>query len=166
MIPSRKYNQRLSQNDYKRPKKTLTEEYQNDELIQEKLKNYEEVPLDEIDFLSNGTHLRYITFDPKTKKELFRFGGILVTRKKDYVILAGKEQKTFSVQRYIKDNKGKVIYNTRFFRLMKKTEQLQEALNNTVDKSKEFLTKQNDIIQKQQKEIEELRAMMKKLSKK
>ena len=39
-------------------------------------------------------------------------------------------------------------------------------LDNTVDKSKEFLTKQNDIIQKQQKEIEELRAMMKKLGKK
>lgn len=166
MIPTKKYTNRLNKNDYKRPKKTMTEEYQNDELIQQKLKNYIEVPLDEFDYINIGSHLRYISFDPKTKKELFRFGGVLVSRKKEYVILAGKEEKTFSVQRYIKDNKGKVVYNTRFFRLLKKEELLQEALDNTVDKSKEFLTKQNDIIQKQQKEIEELRAMMKKLNKK
>jgi hypothetical protein len=166
MIPSKKYTDRLNKNDYKRPKKTMTEEYQNDELIQQKLKNYIEVPSDEIDFINIGSHLRYISFDPKTKKELFRFGGILVSRKKEYMILAGKEQKTFSVQRYIKDNKGKVVYTTRFFRLLKKEELLQEALDNTVDKSKEFLTKQNEIIQKQQKEIEELRSMMKKLGKK
>ena len=166
MIPSKQYTSRLNKNDYKRPKKTMTEEYQNEELIKEKLKNYIEVPPEEFDFINIGSHLRYISYDPKTKKELFRFGGILVTRKKDYIILAGKEQKTFSVQRYIKDNKGNVIYNTRFFRLLKKEELLQEALDNTVDKSKEFLTKQNDIIQKQQKEIEELRSMMKKLGKK
>ena len=166
MIPSKQYTGRLNKSEYKRPKKTMTEEYQNDELIQQKLKNYIEVPSDEIDFINIGSHLRYISFDPKNKKELFRFGGILVSRKKDYVILAGKEQKTFSVQRYIKDSKGKIIYTTRFFRLLKKEELLQEALDNTVDKSKEFLTKQNEIIQKQQKEIEELRGMMKKLSKK
>ena len=141
MIPSKQYTSRLNKNDYKRPKKTMTEEYQNEELIKEKLKNYIEVPPEEFDFINIGS-------------------------KKDYIILAGKEQKTFSVQRYIKDNKGNVIYNTRFFRLLKKEELLQEALDNTVDKSKEFLTKQNDIIQKQQKEIEELRSMMKKLGKK
>ena len=148
MIPSKQYTSRLNKNDYKRPKKTMTEEYQNEELIKEKLKNYIEVPPEEFDFINIGSHLRYISYDPKTKKELFRFGGILVTRKKDYIILAGKEQKTFSVK------------------LLKKEELLQEALDNTVDKSKEFLTKQNDIIQKQQKEIEELRSMMKKLGKK
>ena len=166
MIPTKKYNERLNKNDYKRPKKTMTEEYQKDELIQEKLKNYVEVPADEFDYINIGSHLRYISFDPKSKKELFRFGGILITRKKEYVVLSGKEQKTFSVQRYIKDNKGNVVYTTRFFRLLKKEEQLQESLNNTVDKSKEFLSKQNDIILRQQKEIEELRSMMKKLSKK
>ena len=115
MIPSKQYTSRLNKNDYKRPKKTMPEEYQNEELIKEKLKNYIEVPPEEFDFINIGSHLRYISYDPKTKKELFRFGGILVTRKKDYIILAGKEQKTFSVQRYIKDNKGNVIYNTRFF---------------------------------------------------
>ena len=161
-----RYSQRLSQKDYKRPKKTLTEEYQKDELIKDKLKNYIEVPFDEIDFIPNRTHLRYISFDPINNKELFRFGGLLVSRKKDYMVLSGKEGKTFSVQRYIKDKKGKIIYNTRFFKLKNKENALQEALDKTIDKSKQFLTKQNDIIQRQQKEIEELRTMMKTLNKK
>ena len=86
----------------------MTEEYQNDELIQQKLKNYIEVPSDEIDFINIGSHLRYISFDPKNK-ELFLWWNTCF-KKKEYMILAGKEQKTFSVQRYIKDNKGKVVY--------------------------------------------------------
>lgn len=159
-----KYNNRLNQSDYKRPKKTLTEEYQNIDLIQEKLKNYVEVPFDDIDFIPLNTHIRYISFDPKTKKELFRFGGLLKSRFKEYMILSGKEEKTFSVQRYIKDNKGKIIYNTRFFKLKNKKEILEDKLQNTVEKSKEFLTKQNDIILKQQNEIEELRSMIQELS--
>ena len=54
MIPSKQYTSRLNKNDYKRPKKTMTEEYQNEELIKEKLKNYIEVPPEEFDFINIG----------------------------------------------------------------------------------------------------------------
>jgi len=159
-------NNRLLSSEYKRPRKTVTDEYQNVEMIKEKLKNYVELDPEDVDEIPQGSHLRYISYNPAKKIELFRFGGTLVTCKDEYLVLSGKAKKTFSVQRYIRDKKGKVIYTTRFFKYRNKEDMFEEVLENTIDKSKEILTKQNNIIQKQQKEIEELRKMMKKLSNK
>lgn len=159
------YYNKLNSNDYERPRKTITDKYQDEELMNEKLKDYEEIDPEEFDYTPLKSHLRYIIYDPKKKSELFRFGGILTRMQKEYVILSGKNNKTFSVQRYIYDKNGNKIYTTRFFKKKRKKDILEEALENTVEKSKEILQKQNNIIQQQQKEIEELRKMMKKLGK-
>ena len=100
---------------YQRPKKTITDEYQNEESIQEKLKDYVEINPEEIDNLPVDTHLRYITYNTQQKKELFRFGGFLKIIHPKYIILKTKKN-SFSVQRYIYDYKGNLIYKTRFFK--------------------------------------------------
>ena len=153
---------------YQRPKKTITDEYQNEESIKEKLKDYVEINPEEIDNLPVDTHLRYITYNTQQKKELFRFGGFLKIIHPKYIILKTKKN-SFSVQRYIYDYKGNLIYKTRFFKnknnINNKNEVLEDVLQRTVEKSKEILSKQNNIISQQQDEIQELRKLVKNLSK-
>lgn len=154
---------------YQRPKKTITDEYQNEESIKEKLKDYVEINPEEIDNLPVDTHLRYITYNTQQKRELFRFGGFLKIIHPKYIILKTKKN-SFSVQRYIYDYKGNLIYKTRFFKNKNnsnnnKNEVLEDVLQRTVEKSKEILSKQNNIISQQQDEIQELRKLVKNLSK-
>ncbi len=151
---------RLTKDNYNKPKKTITDTMQNNKSIESKLANYVELEPNELDNVSIGSHLRYITFYPSSNKEMFRMGGILKVRHPEYVVLAGKGGKTFSVQRYVKD-KGKVVFDTRFFRKLKKDEITQLSLEETIEKSEKIFEKQNNVIQKQQKEIEKLRKMLK-----
>ena len=158
-----KYIQRLNPEEYKRPNKTKTESVQDEKSIQQYLKDYEEVELEELPYININTHLRYISWDKKNKCELFRFGGLLVKVHAKYIMLAGLEGKVFSAQRYTyaPDNK-KIIHTTRFFRKLKKSEIAQEELEHTVETSQDIINKQNDIIEKQK---QELRALKKKLGK-
>ena len=153
---------RLLTDDYKRPKKTITESIQNKKDIQEKLKNYVEITQEELCMLPRNSHVRYIGYNKAKKKELFRFGGLIVMVKPQYVVLSGKGGKTFSAQRYTYNDNGKKLHTTRFFRKVTKEQELENKLNDTIDKSNEIFTKQNLLIEKQQKEIEKLKKMLKK----
>ena len=150
---------RLNKEDgYIRPKKTLTESIQNQKSITEYLNNFEEIDNEDLVYVNLNTQLRYISYDKKNKCELFRFGGLLAKVDKDYVVLAGREGKRFSVQRYTKDSNGKNLHETRFFKKIKNEEIIKEELNTTVD----VIDKQNDLIKKQKQEIAALKRRLKK----
>ena len=159
MIPIKK----LSQDDkYLRPEKTITESIQNKKDIEERLQDFEEISNEDLNFINVNTLLRYISYDKKEKKELFRFGGLLVKVNKDYIVLSGKEGLRFSVQRYTRNDKNEIIHTTRFFKKIKETEVLKNQIEEVLEKSSEKIEKQNEIIEKQKREII---AMKKKLSK-
>jgi hypothetical protein len=159
MIPIKK----LSQDDkYIRPEKTITESIQNKKDIEEKLNDFEEISDEDLNFINVNTLLRYISYDKKDKKELFRFGGLLVKVNREYIVLSGKEGLRFSVQRYTRNDKNDIIHRTRFFKKVKETEVLKNQLEEVLEKTSDKIDKQNEIIEKQKKEI---MAMKKKLSK-
>ena len=154
---------RLSKNEYNRPKKTKTESVQDQKSIQKLLNDYIEVSQDELPYIPLNTHLRYISWNIKNKCEQFRYGGLLIRVEKQYLILAGKEGKTFSAQRFtINQDTNKLLHTTRFFKKLKKEELIQEELEETLDASKEIINKQNEMLEKQQKEIEQLKKKMSK----
>jgi hypothetical protein len=159
MIPIKKLSQDSS---YLRPEKTITESIQNKKDIEEKLQDFEEISNEDLNFINVNTLLRYISYDKTNKKELFRFGGLLVKVNKDYLILSGKEGLRFSVQRYTRNDKNEIIHTTRFFKKIKETEVLKNQLEEVLEQSSDKIEKQNEIIEKQKKEI---LAMKKKLSK-
>jgi len=146
---------KLNQNDgsYERPSKTITETLQNKKDIEEQLKNFEEISDGDLNFININTQLKYLSYDLKNKRELYRFGGLLVKIAKEYIILAGKEGKRFSVQRYTKNDKNEIVHTTRFFKKIKETEILQSKLDETFEESNSIIEKQNNIIEKQRKEL-------------
>ena len=145
--------QRLYKNDgYVRPKRTQTEMVQNEKNITELLKNFEEVKSNKLPYVNLNTQMRYISYDLENDCELFRYGGLLLKVEEQYVVLAGKEGKRFSVQRYTYDNNKKIIHTTRFFKKVKEEEILKEQLNLTLNRSEEIINKQNKIIEKLKEE--------------
>lgn len=157
--------QKLSANDFIRPTKTITDLMQNKKDIEEKLEGYEEVDEGDVNFITLGSHLRYLSWDKVGKKELFRFGGLITKIARDYIILQGKEGKSFSVQRYTRNDKGDILHKTRFFKKVKKEEQLQRDLNETVEETADIMQKQSAMIEKQRKELHELKKRLSKLEK-
>ena len=155
---------KLSQDDgsYERPDKTITETMQNKKDIEEQLKFFEEIPENDVNFINLNTQLKYISYDKQNKRELFRFGGLLAKVAKEYLILAGKEGKRFSVQRYTRNDKNEVIHNTRFFKKIKETDVLQCKISDNDEKIIEQIT----IIAQQKKELLALKKEMQKLQKK
>jgi len=155
-----------SDNNYQRPDKTITETIQNKKDIEEQLVNFEEVNDDELCYVNLNSQLKYLTYDKTKKRELFRFGGLLVKVEKEYVVLAGKNGLRFSVQRYTKNDKGNVIHTTRFFRKIKDTDLLKQELINTKEKTAMIVSNQNNYIEKQNQEIIELKKKLEKLERK
>ena len=150
--------QRLYKDDgYVRPKRTKTELVQNEKNINEYLKDFEEIEDSKLPYVNLNTQLRYISYDVENECELFRFGGLLMKIEEKYVVLAGKEGKRFSVQRYIYDKNNKLVHTTRFFKKVKTEQLLKEQLNMTLDKSEDIINKQNAIIEKQKKELAALK---------
>jgi hypothetical protein len=150
--------QRLYKDDgYVRPKRTKTELVQNEKNINEYLKDFEEIEDSKLPYVNLNTQLRYISYDVENECELFRFGGLLMKIEEKYVVLAGKESKRFSVQRYIYDKNNKLVHTTRFFKKVKTEQLLKEQLNMTLDKSEDIINKQNAIIEKQKKELAALK---------
>ena len=155
IMPIKKLSQDSS---YERPTLTITETIQTKKDIEEQLKNFEEISDEDLNFINVNTQLKYLSYDKKNKKELFRFGGLLVKVNKDYLLLAGKEGMRFSVQRYSYNDKGVKIHTTRFFKKMKETDILKEKMT---DEAENF----NILIDKQQKEILELKKKLKQCKK-
>ena len=129
---------RLSEVAYKRPKKTLTDTLQDEDVIQQKLEDYSEVDEGDIDGIPIGSTVRYIKWDVKNNCERFILGGNIIRISNEYIVIQGKDNGTFSAQRYTRDKNGKIIHTTRFFKL-------------------------NDVIDKYKVRIIELEAEVKKL---
>jgi hypothetical protein len=136
---------RLSEVAYKRPKKTLTDTLQDEEVIQQKLEDYTEIEDDDIDSMPIGSTVRYIRWDIKNNCEKFILGGNIIRISNEYIVLQGKDNGTFSAQRYTRDKNGKIIHTTRFFKL-----------NDVIDKYKAK-------IMEQEAEIKRLKEIIKKL---
>jgi hypothetical protein len=147
------HKDRLSNSEYERPEKTLTELIQNKADIEKQLENFEEIDNEDLCYVNLNTQLKYLSFDVKKKRELFRFGGLLVKVNKEYVVLAGKEGKTFSVQRYTKNTNGQIVHTTRFFKKIKEADILKVKYEEEMSKVSEILHKQNEIIKKQKEEL-------------
>ena len=158
--------QKLSEDDYIRPKITLTDGLQNKKSIQKYLNDYEEVSEEEVPYLTPGMHLRYISWDKDNDCELFRLGGILIKIAKEYMVLSGVKAKTFSVQRYSYDKNNNIIHTTRFFRKIKNEDIIKKKVNETMEVSKEIIQEQSKMIKKQNEELERLKKQIKKSKKK
>lgn len=91
-------------------------------MVAKMLEDYEEVlTAADLESIPTGTRLKYITYDPEKRIELFRQGGYLRSVKPHCVVLAGLYKnvynKRYRVNRQVYDprNKENLLYNTRFF---------------------------------------------------
>lgn len=155
---------RLSrQKDWSRPETTTTDAInQDDEQIALKLENYVEV--DNIDMVSINTHVRYMVFDTRVGKFMFRLGGLLAMKHTGYVVLSNGKQ-TWSVPKEAEHKDKK--YTTRFFRVLNPYEMQQKRLE-TQKKDKDEVTliaqQQHEELTKKQAEIDKLKRVISKLS--
>ena len=99
---------RLGIDGYQRPKKTYTDTLQSADAIEEKLNGYVEVDESDIDNISTGSFVRYIKWDLGHNKERFVMGGIVMRVLPEYIIIKGKDNGTFSAQRYTYNKKGEI----------------------------------------------------------
>ena len=145
---------RLSETtDYKRPETTITDILQNKKDVEEQLKDFDEIPNDKLQFVCLNTYLKYLSYDVKNKKEIYRFGGLLKKIEDEYVVLAGKGGMRFCVQRYTKDKNGKILHTTRFFKKITENDILMYKLEDIINEKDEMISEKDKIIRKQQKEI-------------
>lgn len=157
---------RLGIDGYQRPKKTYTDTLQSTDAIEKKLEGYLEIPEDDVDNLSEGCFLRYIKLDVKTGKERFVTGGVLLRVNPEYLLIKGKDNGTFSAQRYAYDGRGKKIYTTRFFKLLNNEEKLKMKLFEMQKKANSIIEELEETIEKQSQEIEELKGVIRKYKRK
>lgn len=137
---------RLSEVAYKRPKKTLTDTLQDEDVIQQKLEDYSEIEEADIDAIPIGSTVRYIRWDIKNNCERFILGGNIIRISNEYIVLQGKDNGTFSAQRYTRDKNGKIIHTTRFFKL-----------NDPIDKYKARIIELEAEVKKLKETIRKLR---------
>ena len=153
------------QKNWDRPDRTETDVInENKEKIQEKLENYTEV--DNIDFVSTNTHVRYYVFDTRVNDYRFRLGGLLVMKHTEYVVLSNGSL-TWSVPK--KTEHLNNIHPTRFFRVLTPYEMQQkkaEQNRQDSDEKKIIVEQQLSELEKQKIEIEKLKRVIVKLSNK
>jgi len=154
---------RLGVDGYQRPRKTYTDTLQSMDVIKKKLDGYIEIPENEVDSLQEGSFLRYIKLDTKTEKERFITGGVLMRTFPEYLLIKGKDNGTFSAQRYTYDDSGAKIFTTRFFKLLNNEEKLKIKLRDMQTKANEIIEELEGTIDKQAAEIVELKAIIRKL---
>jgi len=154
---------RLGIDGYQRPKKTYTDLLQTSDAIEKKLDGYIEIPENDIEMLAEGCFIRYIKWDAKMNKERFVTGGILLRVNPEYLLIKGKDNGTFSAQRYTYDPaNGKKIFTTRFFKLLNNEEKLKVKLFEMQKKANSIIEELEDTIDKQTTEIEELKGIIRK----
>ena len=95
---------RLRAQNYKGPFPTYQQTLQTQEMMEQKLENYERV--ENIEEVKLYSHVRYVTLD-KDGKQAFRLGGMLIRIQPEYVMLSNGSF-VWSVQRYHypKDEQG------------------------------------------------------------
>jgi hypothetical protein len=147
---------RINDDNYIRPKKTISDLMQTQNNVEQQLEDYQEISNEELDQLPLGIHVRYIGYNKKTAGEAFRFGGSLKKINPDYLVLIGKNNLTFSVQRYSKNKNNEIIHKTRFFIKDKDIDKINES-NQELIQNQQIIDQQNEIIHKQKREIEKLK---------
>jgi len=147
---------RLGSDDYKRPKKTLTDKLSAEE-IKNKLEDYIEV--EDISKVPLNSHLRYFTekYDEKKKKnsKVFRLGGFLINKNNydKYVVLSNVPDTGV-----INNNKKTWSVNTKksiFYR--------KQTMDEIKEDYKDELEELYDEVDKLKKQIKKLTAENKKL---
>ena len=157
---------RLGIDGYQRPKKTFTDTLQTEEAIEQKLNGFVEIDENEVDNLSTGSYLRYIKWDTNTNKERFVMGGVLMRVAPEYLLIKGKDNGTFSAQRYTYNKKGDRIHTTRFFKQLSNEERLKIKLIDMQKKANQIISELEETIDKKDEEIDELKEIIKKLKRK
>tara|TARA_B100001094_G_C18168578_1_gene793692 strand:- start:342 stop:812 length:471 start_codon:yes stop_codon:yes gene_type:complete len=135
----KKSQRKFGTSNYKRPVGgSKTDQLQNIKSMKEKLIGYEQV--NNIDDVSIGTHVRYVTLvnEDGKKKQKFRLGGILSKNEPDYVRLQSKDFYWSVQKKHYDESKKKVLFKTVFF---------QKISQATIDKN---------VILQLQKEIKQL----------
>ena len=154
------------QKNWVRPDKTETDKInEDDQKIQEKLQNYVEV--ENIDFVSSNTHVRYFVFDTRGDEPSYKFrsGGLLAMKHTDYVVLSNGNL-TWSVPKKT-EHLGK-MYPTRFFRVLTPYEMQQKKADESRqenDQKQVVLSEQQQELERQKAEIEKLKRVIVKMSK-
>ena len=160
---------RLITDGYQRPKLTYTDSLQDVSEIEKKLDGYIEIDESDVDSITPNSFIRYIKYDKKNKTEKFITGGTLLRVTPQYLLIKGKNNGTFCAQRYTRNgsnNDGEIIHTTRFFKLMSNEEKLEDTLQKTQEKATEIIKEYETTIETQRKEIEQLKKMVRRLSKK
>jgi len=136
---------RLKNDEYVRPEKTATELLTPEE-IELRLRNYEQVDINEIEKLSNPTRIQYFEITTNDDGEdiyRYRQGGILIINKyPDYLVLEGKNSKTFCVQ-----IKKHVFYKEKDY------DKLKKEYEDIIIKKNKIIEEQKYIIEQFQKKI-------------
>lgn len=148
---------RISQDiSYNRPLKTISDLMQTQNNVEQQLENYQEISNEELDHTPLGVRVKYISYNKKTNKETFRFGGVIRKVDPNYLVLIGNNNVTFSVQRYSKNKNNEIIHTTRFFIKDKDIDKINES-NQELIQNQAIIDQQNEIINKQKREIEKLK---------
>lgn len=156
---------RLKTTNYSRPNTTITDSLQDEDSYREKLKNYK--PVDDIDYVTEGTHVRYFKYEPDEKTWKFRTGGILTKKHEKYVVLSNGKY-SWSVQRQltVKNHKTQMggsirsydkestVYETKFFKILSPMEKkdleikkLEEQYQKVLSDNKKLAEKCSLLIQ-------------------
>ena len=147
---------KITDDNYIRPRSTICDLMQTQNNVEQQLEDYQEISNEELDNVPLGVRVKYISYNKKTNKEIFRFGGFVKKFNPNYLVLMGNNNLTFSVQRYTKNKNNEIIHTTRFFIKDKDIEKINES-NQELIQNQQIIDQQNEIIQKQKREIEKLK---------
>jgi hypothetical protein len=147
---------RISEDNYQKPTKTITDLMQTQNNVEQQLEDYQEICNEELDNVPLGVRVKYISYNKKTNKEAFRFGGVIRKVDPNYLVLIGNNNVSFSVQKYTRNKSNDIIHTTRFFIKDKDIDKINES-NQELIQNQQIIDKQNEIIQKQKREIEKLK---------
>ena len=147
MIPK---NKKLSEDTYIRPEITATDLLTPEE-IELRLKNFVQVEVEDIKNLRKPTRIQY--FEVIDDNYRYRQGGsIIVNKYPDYLVLEGKNAKTFSVQ-----IKNHIFYKEKDYDNLKKDfEEIIIKKNRTIDEQKIIINKMYKELKKRNINIDEL----------
>jgi len=146
---------RLADSGYDRPNETYTDKIQNEKDVNELLEGYEEVK--DVNSIVPGDFVRYIKWDAKNNCERFILGGRVLNVEREYLLLAGKNNGTFSAQRYYKEG-DKIKYETRFFKKLTGDEKAKKDMEKLSSKAMKIIDEYKKVI----KELKDENVLLKK----
>ena len=152
------YLQNLLDTKYVKPEGgTYTSKIQTKEEMKKKLKNYARV--DDINDVPMNTHVRYVTLD-KSKRQVFRTGGLLIRKEKKYIQLSNGSFK-WSVQKYHYDEGNEEpIFSTVFFYRLSQKEEYKDREKKLIEEYEAREEKLIELIKRQHEEIKLLKSQL------